>query len=1781
MFNLKRTIVAICFLLSVLFVFTSCEEEPQIIQNASPLIKGSITVPASSGLSVSDIWYKVIDNGSTVYVGKVKSDGTFSVSGLSTEKKYDIIFSSIEPNHNNYGSRSVSTEVGGWICDVVAAIHEGCDVGSVKMRPLGTIKGRVIKSGATDNADVTVFIPGTSYMAITDEDGNFAITNVPQGTMRLRYTTNDYLAVVKEGIILDSQDDTTSPVITVPDATLVEAYGTVQGSAILVGTSDHAGINIKLENETSSSEGTTSVDGSFLINRVKPGTYRAIITKAGYISQTIEDINIEAGITNLIENQIKLIANGGTIIGTISTNDNNTEKAGVLVLANSTDDKYSYTTTTVLNGIYTLTNCYPTTYTITYSKTGYASHVKQNVKVIAGDSTRIEEIVLSSKSGGIKGLVVDKDNNPIVGAQVTIGTYTALTDENGKYERTDLALGSYTITVSKDGYNSKSLTEQVSVESSKTTDAGTVKLVSVYGSLTGTVSLNDNSSKEGISVTATSADSKNIYTAITNVEGKYTINNMLPSTYTLVLSKTGFANGNGLVSIVSDNVTTVPEIVLKSTTGSISGKVLLSDNTSTTSVSVLLKGTKNYSITVSTDGTFSKIEVDEGFYTVEISKEGYTTKTIENVQIESAKNTNLDDTILQLNTGSITGKVSYEGGTDYSSVVVVALSMDDDTIRYTLPTAADGTYFKSGIKPGTYAIQISLTGYLSDNTKTVEVVKGQTTEVDSVVLKNMNGKVKGNVTLDGAANHEGVNILLLQEGNPTSYSTITNQTGDYIINNVAPGTYTILASKDGYVSSNDKLVTIVPATESTVDSISLAVSIRSITGKVDLELTNDEAGALITATNINENTLIYSAISNSDGNYSLAGMKPGEYLISISKAGYGTVTLPTVSVVSSSVSNLDKVDLIIDRGTIAGIVVLEGSESDCSGVLVELLGTEYSTTTAVDGSYSIAVPSKNYPGGLRFSKTDYALSSHTDTIPVLTDSTYAIPTQNMTITHTTIKGIVDIKATDNDSGVRVYVEGKSEYDITTDSTGVFEFNHVPLGDVKVHFVRENAPEVISNLTLARQPENNLGTVEIIPNSASIKGRVVLDKVGSTKGVTITVTTAGVSGQLSTTTDDTGYFYLSNLISTGTHTVTISKEGWDTETININNLEPLEIRDLTETEPITLKDTTKPILTSVVINKGAGSTSERTVTVTLTASDAGSGLSKMQYSFDGILDDTVEVWNYITEFTVELPQYNGEKTIYVKVFDLAGNECSTIKSYTISLTNTETTITGGVLDSTKLHWTKEYSPYRVTGSIKVAEGCELIIDPGVVVKFEGNSYLHVDGKLTAIGNESQRIQMYGVNNGFDGIKIKKDNNSKLVYVDIFDGNKGITGSGSIDNCNIYIYGEAVGQRGNIPDFGLDCNEYFSGLITNSIITGDVYINSSLSNSTIHGNLTATTSSIDNVVIDDFATITSSMVNNTLIGHSLESIGSSYYYCNIPSYMNSSGDSFVFCNMNSISDAAINNTTIRWSNIILNSGSFINVLTSNSEETELLLQYNYWGPIHTRELDNKKTIENANMSFIWDGMDDFDKAVVIYDDYKTSEIINAGYYGNSTFIPVDMGKTTYEIGDMGPAGGIIFYVDGDDEYPGWDYLEATTMYHGVGAYPFGYYRPNGTNNTEIGGTGTSIGCGKENTRILVEAMGNSTYINNIEGNLDLGLYAAKIAWDYKQGEYDDWFLPSKDELNLIYENIYTAGLCSFLKDWYWSSSEAYSSTAWYQTFLYDDGQYHDYRYYNFCVRPIRAF
>ena len=144
-----------------------------------------------------------------------------------------------------------------------------------------------------------------------------------------------------------------------------------------------------------------------------------------------------------------------------------------------------------------------------------------------------------------------------------------------------------------------------------------------------------------------------------------------------------------------------------------------------------------------------------------------------------------------------------------------------------------------------------------------------------------------------------------------------------------------------------------------------------------------------------------------------------------------------------------------------------------------------------------------------------------------------------------------------------------------------------------------------------------------------------------------------------------------------------------------------------------------------------------------------------------------------------------------------------------------------------------------------------------------------------------------------------------------------------------------------------------------------------------------------------------------------------------------------------------------------------------------------------------------------------------------------------------------------GGIIFYIDGTGKHG----LIAAPKDQGIVKW--------GCQGFNVVGTSTALGKGDQNTFLIV----NQCTTPGI---------AARLCYDLDLNGKTDWYLPSKDELKLLHENLYLKNKGNLILNNYWSSSQYNAQNAWIQLFnLALNQNYYDKDLINYSVRAIRTF
>ena len=172
-------------------------------------------------------------------------------------------------------------------------------------------------------------------------------------------------------------------------------------------------------------------------------------------------------------------------------------------------------------------------------------------------------------------------------------------------------------------------------------------------------------------------------------------------------------------------------------------------------------------------------------------------------------------------------------------------------------------------------------------------------------------------------------------------------------------------------------------------------------------------------------------------------------------------------------------------------------------------------------------------------------------------------------------------------------------------------------------------------------------------------------------------------------------------------------------------------------------------------------------------------------------------------------------------------------------------------------------------------------------------------------------------------------------------------------------------------------------------------------------------------------------------------------------------------------------------------------------------------------------------------------------------------------------TYNIGDTGPGGGIVFYVS-DVAFPVPQPNGETKMCRYMEVSPVDIGKSEwGDSSKEEPHTLLGLGTGLMNTYNIVSYNADNMTTANCAAYACL-MYSTQTT---RKGE---WWLPSRVELNLLYKNLRDKVIATWSGDSvYWSSSQyAYGRRAWSQRF--SDGSQSIYsKDDTYSVRAVRAF
>jgi hypothetical protein len=498
---------------------------------------------------------------------------------------------------------------------------------------------------------------------------------------------------------------------------------------------------------------------------------------------------------------------------------------------------------------------------------------------------------------------------------------------------------------------------------------------------------------------------------------------------------------------------------------------------------------------------------------------------------------------------SISGKISPMGAT-------VALYKDGIQVgSSTASSITDSTYSFTNLN-GTYTVIASKTGYVTDS------ISGLAATDSNLTGRNLN--LTGAYSISGKISPMGTTLALYKGGVQVGSSTTSSVTDSIYSFTGLNGTYTIIASKTGYVTDS---IPGLASTDSSLTGRNLNLAANPTYTVSGIVKNSSKKLKNVTVTLLSGTTAIKTDTTDSLGAYSISGIEAGTYSLTLSKKGYETKDSTPVAV--SATVALDTI--IVTKVKVSGTV------TDSSGTPIKFVQVAFRTsltsgtsstsfaydTTDASGAFSISTDSVG-----KFYIRTKCMDSATATTFGFDSSTYINQFDTITFpgidTVITIKKASVIKSTvsgkvtnsSTGSGIQFVVVSVGSYKDTTDSAGEYSVS-IPTGvyTITASLTGYTSKSVVDTVTATALTVN----FSLVPKlSIKISG-IVIDSTGSLMdSVALALKTSAGTTLLRDTTDSDGGFSFTTDSLTGTFLIRaistkLKDTVWDTLTLDSANI----------------------------------------------------------------------------------------------------------------------------------------------------------------------------------------------------------------------------------------------------------------------------------------------------------------------------------------------------------------------------------------------------------------------------------------------------------------------------------------------------------------------------------------------------------------------------------------------------------------------------------------------------
>lgn len=339
------------------------------------------------------------------------------------------------------------------------------------------------------------------------------------------------------------------------------------------------------------------------------------------------------------------------------------------------------------------------------------------------------------------------------------------------------------------------------------------------GTIEGQVTNTTGEPLAGIDISVKASPTAPAKIARTDANGMYKVEDLAGAQYIVDYNSSTYHSLQNVRILVVNERSTVFNAVMTMRPGSLAGKVV--DAQSSQGIEgVLVEVRPNVmspvilaSTLTNAAGRYQIAGLTAGEYAVNYSKVDYIPVNGVPATIRGGRETTMPDLSMQSVFGNLRGRITrVSDGQPIPNVLIEVRGGTDPAFRAQARTGANGEYLITRLREGSYTVDFTADGYFPILDAGANISAGQTTVLNQVMGGTSSG-LRGKVTnATNGAPVFGVTVTArsANPNAPSSASTRTDMSGEYMFPGLPPGPYVVDFVKSGYFPIMNSPVTLPP-----------------------------------------------------------------------------------------------------------------------------------------------------------------------------------------------------------------------------------------------------------------------------------------------------------------------------------------------------------------------------------------------------------------------------------------------------------------------------------------------------------------------------------------------------------------------------------------------------------------------------------------------------------------------------------------------------------------------------------------------------------------------------------------------------------------------------------------------------------------------------------------------------------------------------------------------------------------------------------------------------------